>query len=220
MADTTTKKAYEERARLIDLYAVAAVNLYGVLPLDTFCKIFNSHKHEVLDEQEASAVLSQFSGRDYMILDGYLAYSVGENVKALVESILKQTEGKPRYVPNNKEDFFKHLDLYYTEIPEIMEKIEAIFEKVLKHKNEVQLLMGEFMQMLKLDYPLQEFAALVDSYEMNFETPEDGDTYFALVIEAKNNSRTWTNKGFTPRQMAGLKAQMQAMRGAEENSGK
>ena len=207
----TTKKVNDERARLIDLYAVAAVNLYGVLPIDIFCKIFNSHKNEALEEQEANAVLTQFSGRDYMIVDGYLAYAVGENVGALIESILKQTEGKPRYVPNCKEDFLKHLDLYYTEIPEILEKIEEIFEKVLKHNNEVKLLMGEFLQMLKLDYPLQEFAALTEGYEMYFDTPEDGNTYFSLVIEAKNNSRTWTNKGFTPRQMAGLKAQMQAM---------
>lgn len=213
----TTKKVNDERARLIDLYAVAAVNLYGVLPMDVFCKIFNSHGNAPLDEQEAKNVFNKFSGRDYMILDGYLVYAVGENVGALVETILKQTEGKPRYVPNCKEDFLKHLDLYYTEIPEILEKIEEIFRKVLKHKNEVSLLMGEFLQMLKLDYPLQEFASLVDGYEMRFDTPEDGNQYFALVIEAKNNSRTWTNKGFTPRQMAALKQKIQAM---QEESGK
>lgn len=209
MAETTKK--YEERARLIDLYAVAAVNLYGVLPVDVFCKIFNSHKNGLLEEKEATEVLKKFSGRDYMLIDGNLVYAVGENVKALTKTILKQTEGKPRYVPNCKEDFLKHLDLYYTEIPEVLEKIEKIFEKVLKHKNEVSLLMGEFLQMLKLDYPLQEFASLVDGYEMRFDTPEDGNTYFALVIEAKNNSRTWTNKGFTPLQMAALKQRMQAM---------
>lgn len=211
MAETTKKGKNLDRARLIDSYAVAAVNLYGVLPIDIFCKIFNSHKNTLLEEKEAAEVLKSFSGRDYMVLDGYLVYAVGENVAALIETILKQTEGKPRYVPNSREDFFKHLDLYYTEIPEILEKIEAIFEKVLKRKNEVSLLMGEFLQMLKLDYPLQEFAALADSYEMNFETPEDGNTYFTLVIEAKNNSRTWTNKGFTPRQMAALKQKMQEM---------
>ena len=204
-------KTYDERVRLIDSYATAAVNLYGVLPIDIFCKIFNSHKNEELSLEEATAVLKEFSGREYMISGEYLAYAVGEDVEALVETILKQTEGKPRYVPNSKEDFLKHLDLYYTEIPEILENIEKIFEKILKHKNEVNLLMGEFLQMLKLDYPLQEFAALVEGYEMHFDTPEDGNAYFALVIEAKNNSRTWTNKGFTPRQMAALKQRMQEM---------
>ncbi len=208
MAET---KTYDERVRLIDSYAVAAVNLYGVLPIDIFCKIFNSHKNESLERNEAETVLKEFSGRDYMVSDEHLAYAVGEDVGALIETILKATEGKPRYVPNCKEDFLKHLDLYYTEIPEILENIEKIFEKILKHKNEVNLLMGEFLQMLKLDYPLQEFASLIDGYEMHFDTPEDGNEYFALVIEAKNNSRTWTNKGFTPRQMAALKQRMQEM---------
>ena len=92
MAEATKRKTSEERARLIDSYAVAAVNLYGVLPIDIFCKIFNSHQNEELNIDEADAVLKSFSGRDYVVLDGYLAYAVGENMGAFIETISKQTE--------------------------------------------------------------------------------------------------------------------------------
>ena len=205
------KNAYVtyEKERLIDLYGAAAVNLYGALPLDIFCKIFNSHGNEPLKTDEAQKVLKENAGREYILIGNTLAYAAGENVSALIESIEKQTAGKPRYVPNSREAFLEHLDLYYTEIPEVLEKIRAIFERVLKNKTEANLFMGEFVQMLRLDYPLQEFAALADSYEMVFERPEDGEAYLALVIEAKNNSRTWANKGFTPREMAVLRSQNQ-----------
>ncbi len=194
------------REILIEQYAIAAVNLYGVLPIDIFCKIFNSHGHEPLLEDEAKTVLSKNAGRAYILYQDKLACAVGDNVAALVETVEKQTEGKPRYVPNSTDAFLEHLDLYYTEIPEIIDQIRALFLKVLKNKNEVSLIMGELMQMLRLDYPLQEFANLADSFQMQFETAEDGNAYFALVIEAKNNSRVWANKGFTPRELAGLMA--------------
>lgn len=198
-----------ERERLIDLYGAAAVNLYGALPLDIFCKIFNSHGNEPLEVEEAEKVLKKQAGREYILIDDTLAFAAGENVAKLMETLEKQTAGKPRYVPNSRDAFLEHLDLYYTEIPEVLEKIRALFERVLKNKTEANLFMGEFMQMLRLDYPLQEFASLADSYEMVFERPEDGEQYFALVIEAKNNSRIWANKGFTPREMAVLRSQQQ-----------
>ena len=220
--DEQGKTAYSnpkaERNRLIDMYATASVNLYGVLPLDIFCKIFNSHGHEPLEEAEALSVLQKTTGREYVIYENYLAFSVGDSVEQLVKTIIKQTEGKPRYVPNNAEEFLKYLDLYYTEIPETIEKLHDHFERVLKNKTEVSLVLGEFMQMLRLGYPLQEFAELIDSFALEYQSPDDGDAYFALVIEAKNNSRTWENKGFTPREMASLRMQMQ--KGAAQKVGR
>lgn len=206
-----------ERERLIELYATAAVNLYGALPLDIFCKIFNSHGNDPLEREEATGVLQKNAGREYILHEENLAFAAGENVAALIETLEKQTAGKPRYVPNSSEAFLEHLDLYYTEVPEIIKEVRALFERVLKNKTEANLLVGEFMQMLRLDYPLQEFANLADSYEMAFETPEDGERYFALVIEAKNNSRVWANKGFTPRELAGLRSRMQRMQQVGRN---
>ncbi len=193
-----------ERSSLIDLYATAAVHLYGMLPLTIFCKIFNSHGNEMLAPAEAKTVLSLSAGREYVLYEDKLVFAAGESVQALVEALEKQTEGKPRYVPNSKESFLQFTDMYYTETPELIEKIYDLFYGVLKQKNEASQLIGEFMQMLRLDYPLQEFASLLESYGTAWETPEHGEQFFALVIEAKNQSRIWANKGFTPRELAYL----------------
>ncbi len=193
-----------ERNSLIDLYATAAVHLYGMIPLETFCKIIASHGNEPLSEAEAKSVLSGYVGREYVIYKDMLVFAAGESIPALVEALEKQIEGKPRYVPSSKESFLQFTDMYYTETPELIEEIYDLFYSVLKQKNEASLLVGEFMQMLRLDYPLQEFANLLGSYGTAWETPEHGERFFALVIEAKNQSRIWANKGFTPRELAYL----------------
>ncbi|MBQ4087990.1 MAG: SEC-C domain-containing protein [Clostridia bacterium] len=203
-----------ERNSLIDLYATAAVHLYGMLPVETFCKIFNSHGNEPLEEAEAAQTLQKFAGREYVIFEDKLVFAAGENVPALVEALEKQTAGKPRYVPNSKETFLEHTNMYYTDVPELMEQVHEFIAGVLKNKNEATLLLGEFMQMLRLDYPLQEFAGLLADYRSTPETREEGERFFALVIEAKNNSRIWANKGFTPRELAVL------MRNAPKNIGR
>lgn len=193
-----------ERGRLIDMYATAAVNLYGMLPLETFCKIFNSHGNETLMETEAIDTLKEYAGREYVLYKDKLVFAAGDSVPDLVETLEKQTANKPRYVPNSKENFLAYTDMYYTEVPELIEQVRLLFCGVLKNQNEAALLVGEFMQMLRLDYPLQEFTMLLESYQTELETPENGERFFALVIEAKNNSRIWANKGFTPRELAVL----------------
>ena len=192
------------RDSLIDMYATASVHLYGMLPLETFCKIFNSHGNDLLEVEEAISVLQKYAGREYMIVEDRLVFAAGDNAQALIETLDQQTAGKPRYVPGSKEAFLEYTDMYYTEIPALMEQIYDVVYEVLKNKNEATLMLGEFMQMLRLDYPLQEFAALIENYRTEAETPQDGERYFALVIEAKNNSRIWANKGFTPRELAVL----------------
>lgn len=192
------------RESLIDLYATASVYLYGMLPIETFCKIFNSHGNDPLDEAEAVSALQKQAGREYMLYQDKLVIAVGENVEALVKTLEEQTAGKPRYVPNSKETFLAYADMYYTDIPQLMEQVHDVCSKVLKNQNEATLMVGEFMQMLRLNYPLQEFAGLLAEYQTALETPEDGERFYALVIEAKNNSRIWANKGFTPRELAVL----------------
>ena len=208
------KSVEAEREGLLDLYATAAVHLYGMVPLDIFVKIFNSHGNEPLTEKEAADVLGKYVGRTYVLFENKLVYAAGESVPALVEALEQQTAGKPRYVPNSKESFLEYADMYRTDVPEIMEQIHDLVYSVLQNKNEATMFIGELMQMLRLDYPVQEFANLLMEYQTALTTTDMGERYFALIIEAKNQSRIWANKGFTPRELAVL------MRNTPKNVGR
>ena len=86
--------------------------------------------------------------------------------------------------------------------PEIPEKIKAFFRPLLKSESQVFTICSEFLQMLRLDYPIQAFLGLLPQYGISPDTV--GQNFTNLVIEAKNSSRIWKNKGFTPPEMARL----------------
>lgn len=197
----------QDKVRLLHLYASAAVNLYGLVSLSTFCKIFNSHNEEQTNEAEVTQILAAHSGEEYAIYDGFLVFPAGEDVPALVEDLKKEIKGKPRYVPADRESFLKYLDFYYMDTPEIPKKIQAYFTPLLKNQSEVFAIFGEFLQMLRLDCPLQAFFELPEAYNIAPERVERN--FMNLVIEAKNSSRIWKNKGFTPPETARLKGTAQ-----------
>ena len=190
------------KAALVHLYACAAVNLYGFVPLSTLCKIFNSQNEETLETKEAKEVLTANSGEEYLLIEDVLVFPAGNDTPELLAHLQQETEGKPRFVPASRESFLKYLDFYYMDAPEIPEKIKVFFEPLLHSEPRVFSICSEFLQMLRLDYPIRAFLELLPQYGISPETVGQGFTN--LVIEAKNNSRIWKNKGFTPPEMARL----------------
>lgn len=193
------KKAFvpQDKAELVQLYASAAANLYGFVSLATFCKIFGKLSDIHLDLEEAREILSKTSGAEYVLYRDFVVFPAGDETPALLDDLYKEAHGKPRYVPDCSEDFLNYLDIYYTDTPEITEKIKAYFGSFYGGVYREQLT-RDFLQMLKLDYPIQEF---VDCFGNEKIADEQ---LLPLVIEAKNASRIWKNKGFTPVEMARL----------------
>lgn len=191
-----------DKKQLLHLYACAAVNLYGIVSVSTFCKIFNGQNEMQTNEAEATQILLDNRGREYAVCDGFLVFPAEEEIPLLVERLRKQIKGKPRYVPDSREMFLKYLDFYYMENAEIVKKIKNFFSSLFDTENEVFAICGEFMQMLRLDYPVQAFAELPIAYGLAPEAVNQ--SFFNLVIEAKNSSRIWINKGFTPPEFARL----------------
>ncbi len=190
----------EDTWELVHLYASAAVNLYGFVSLPTFCKIFNGHNDAQIKISETEQYLTARSGEEYAVCNGCLVFPAGPDTPALLEDLLSEAHGKPRYVPNDRASFLRYLDIYYTDTPEITEKIRAYLKDLYQDEKRAELATNEFLQMLKLDYPIAEFTALFAEGD-----EEEDHRLFALVIEAKNASRIWKNKGFTPVEAARLK---------------
>lgn len=178
---------------LVHLYACAAANLYGFVSLPTFCKIFNGHQEEKIKPKETEEYLLKRAGEEYEIVEGFLVFPAGENTPELLKDLLKDAHGKPRYVPADSGSFLKYLDVFYTDTPEITEKIKT-YLKARFGAYQAEELLHHFLHMLRLDYPVQEFMEMFSFSQ----TPEEDGALFPLVVEAKNASRIWKNKGFTP----------------------
>ncbi len=190
----------QDKWELVHLYASAAVNLYGFVSLSTFCKIFNGHNEAQIHTLETEQYLAARSGEEYVVHNGFLVFPAGQDSAALLKDLLSEAHGKPRYVPGDRAAFLKYLDIDYTDTPEITEKIKKYLFGLYHDETTVTLATKEFLQMLRLDYPIHEFSAVFGG-----ESEAAEQQLFTLVVEAKNASRIWKNKGFTPVEAARLK---------------
>ena len=189
----------DDKESLVLLFASAAANLYGFVSLKTFCKIFGKLTDIHLDLGEARDILSKRTGAEFELLKDFVMFPAGDETSALLENLLSFAHGKPRFVPESKEEFLKYLDVYYIDSPGLAEKIKDYFASLSGNKFEAENLFCDFVQMLKLDYPIESFNEFLVPYEK-----EADQSYFNLIIESKNASRIWKNKGFTPLEMARL----------------
>jgi len=189
----------DDKESLVILFASAAANLYGFVSLKTFCKIFGKLTDVHLDSGEARDILSKNKGAEFELYKDFVMFPAGDETPALLDNLLSFAHGKPRFVPESKEEFLKYLDVYYIDAEGLSEKITDYFVSLSGNKFEAANLFNDFVQMLKLDYPIESFNELLAHFG---ETPDQN--FFNLIIESKNASRIWKNKGFTPVEMARL----------------
>jgi len=192
-----------QNAHIITLYASAAVNLYGALSVFTLCKIYNSHKDGHITEDEAKKHLLAHSGEAYVLLGDDVVFPAGEETGALLTHLKRETEGKPRFVPNSRAAFLRYLELYDFGTEEWADKFLSCVQGVLKSDDAAQQFLREASEMLRLDYPVSEFLSLFEQYGV--KNAESDMALMACVIDAKNHARLWKNKGFTPVEIAKLR---------------
>ena len=127
-------RAWKERYDLLDRYARAAANLYGVIPLEEFVEIFNSQNTQETSPEETVSALLKHSvvQKLYCIWHGLLMVSdFAEDHFEGVAELMAQTEGKPRYIPASAE-LLRYADWnYYERTPEVI-ALEDFFVKEAK----------------------------------------------------------------------------------------
>ena len=107
--------AKKERTDLIHAYAMAAVNLYGVIPQGDLIRLFNTQNGKKITEEELFSVLIRHIslGCGYALWEEYLVNDAFEaNNYQDVPDLLKRIGDKPRYIPP-KQEFLKYADPEY-----------------------------------------------------------------------------------------------------------
>ena len=106
---------------MIHAYAMAAVNLYGVIPQGDLIRLFNTQNGKKITEEELFSVLIRHIslGCGYALWEEYLVNDAFEaNNYQDVPDLLKRIGDKPRYIPP-KQEFLKYADPdYYEQVPE------------------------------------------------------------------------------------------------------
>ena len=198
-------QARKERSDLIHAYAMAAINLYGVVAKDDLLKIFSMQNRPALNEEELDLVLLRQIAREcgYVLLGTEIASEAfSYNQYRDIPDLLARVGNKPRYIPT-KTEFLKYADPDYYEPTAYTQELEQHL-RTSCHLDRQRLseLMIELHYAIVLEAPIQRLLDLFVEYGVELSAVEL-HTIAKLLVELSNHTRLWSNNGHTPSELAG-----------------
>lgn len=193
----------KERYDLLDRYARAASNLYGVLPMEEFIEIFNAQNAQKTDLEEAASALIKHSVVEqlYCIWHGLLVVGdFAEDDFEGVEDLVARTDGKPRYVPA-KDELLRYVDWnYYERTPEVL----ALEDFLAKEANLPILMASQVITdiyfAIASESNMSEIFGILEDHHITLKE-DQLQPFMNRYAAMANTTRLWSNKGHTPSEL-------------------
>ena len=185
----------------LNLYAKAAVNLYGIIRREEFVEIFNTQNEDQTTAEEVFNILLPNVLKDkwYGFYEDYLVhYLVLENFD-LVEYLKKEQTGKTRYLPS-KEKFIKYECEDYEDTNH-WRNVNMFMGDAFGYSQNTTDSFFEIKGYLKLGIGTNEIGKILEKHDIVFGDLKQAQKLFDKIMIASNNSRIWQNKGYTPDEM-------------------
>jgi len=199
---------------LIKKYAFAAVNLYGVIELNDFVDVYNHYETDPLTSKEAVTVLELLASIDGIsmsfkqnILTNSLFYLDGRSEIEKAKDLLKIQSTKPKYLPL-KDEFLKYEDDEYIEP---MDCLMALYHFIKENKlvkikptydiwYDIMVLHDQYM----FDNQITYFMDYIEQRGYVFSNETKKQVFTDLLLDIQNNTRMYTNNGYTPNELKKL----------------
>lgn len=191
-------------------YALAAVNLYGVIAKTEFIGIFNLQNEKQTNIDEVCAVLPRYIevGAPYCFWEDYIvSIEFGENNFSDVQDLLHQIGDKPRFLPD-KTDFLKYANWYFFEHTHQAEEVKHYLINHL-YVNEATTLevLSEIHFAFVVEAGIQAAIDVLDEFGISI-TDSQLEPLTQLLVQMSNSTRLWSNNGHTPDEMVNLMPRM------------
>ncbi|HHY81647.1 MAG TPA: hypothetical protein GX505_03080 [Clostridiales bacterium] len=187
--------------KLLDSYARAAVNLYGVISRKDFVDIFNKHNSYKTTEEEIYILLLPLVLKDrwYCFYKEYIVHYLFFDSFNHADYLLKQQTDKPRYIPE-KEEFLKYINENY-EDNDYWWNVRRFMFDVFGYSKNTLVGYEEIRSYITYGDGISELSFILDSHNFIFDSEKQLQEFLTLIMNAKNNTRIWENKGHTPAEM-------------------
>ncbi|MDD3382254.1 MAG: SEC-C domain-containing protein [Bacilli bacterium] len=189
------------KARLkktLDIFVKASLNLYGVIEITEFVKIFNKFTKENVTENDVYTILlpNVIKYGWYCFYKNFLISFVFLEDFSWAEYIIKVQEGKPRYIPT-KEKFLRFENPNY-EDNTYWYDVNFFLIDIFGYHNINQKLFSDIRSSGMSNDGLNKILKVLENSNLIFKNIEETNQFLELVVKAKNNTRIWENKGYTP----------------------
>jgi len=193
--------------KLLDTYAKAAVNLYGVIGIKEFAEIFNGQNTEHTNADEVFALLLPLvlKSKWYCFYKDHIVHYWAIEDFDFADYWIKVQGDKPRYIPA-KDELLKYENEYYECETQVAcwEKLREYAKKIWPENYKTYLLISELKEVPELSTGVNELSEIFDKFGLVFDDQKQAQEFINLYMEARNNTRIWSNKGYSPNELRKL----------------
>ena len=187
--------------KLLDSYARAAVNLYGIISRDDFIDIFNKQNSDQTSSEEIYILLLPLVLKEgwYGFYKEYIVhYSFFDDFDQ-VHYLLEHQADKPRYIPK-KNEFHKYVIEDYVD-NEHWWNVGHFMRDVFGYNKDTSEGYEEIRNYITYGDGIRELGSILDRHNLMLSGEEQLQNFINRIMLAKNNTRIWENNGYTPSEL-------------------
>lgn len=187
--------------KLMDSYARATVNLYGIIGRDAFVEIFNAQNTEKTTEGEIYVLLLPLVLKDgwYGFYKEYLVHYSFFNDFDLVSYLQKEQGDKPRYIPEKDELLKYTLEDY--EDNDGWRDVHKFMLDSFGYSKDLWDCYQKVRDYISYGNGIKELGPILDEHGLSFCSEKQLGTFLDFLTSAKNSMRLWENNGYTPAEL-------------------
>ncbi len=187
--------------KLLDSYARAAMNLYGIISRDDFIDIFNEQNIDQTTGDEIYILLLPLVLKDgwYCFYKEYIVHYSFFNDFDQADYLLEHQADKPRYIPE-KDEFLKYVIEDY-EDNDHWWNVRCFMRDVFGYSKDTSEGYEEVRNYITYGDGIRELGAILDRHNLIFSGEKQLQEFINLIMLTKNNTRIWENNGYTPSEL-------------------
>ena len=187
--------------KLLDSYARAAVNLYGIISRDDFIDIFNKQNVDQTSSEEIYILLLPLVLKSgwYGFYKGYIVHYWFFDDFDQADYLLKHQADKPRYIPE-KTEFLEYVDEDYADNDHWWDVRRYMWD-VFGYSKDTAEGYEEVRNYITYGNGIRELGSILDRHNLIFNGEEQLQEFIDRIMSAKNNTRIWENNGCTPSEL-------------------
>ena len=187
--------------KLLDSYARAAVNLYGIISREDFVDIFNKQNIDRTTDEEIYILLLPLVLKDgwYGFYKEFIVHYWFFDDFNQADYLLEHQADKPRYIPE-KNEFLKYVIEDYADNDHWW-NVRCFMRDVFGYSKDTFEGYEEVRSYITYGDGIRELGSILDSHNLIFDGEKQLQEFINLIMLAKNNTRIWENNGYTPSEL-------------------
>jgi len=187
--------------KLLDSYAKAAVNLYGIISRKEFVEIFNSQNADKTIDEEVYVLLLPLVLKNtwYCFYKEYIVHYWAIRDFSQADYLLGHQPNKPRYIPE-KDEFLKYENEEYEDNVHWLDVRKFMWD-AFGYNIKISEGFREVREYITYGNGMSELNSIFERHNIMFHSEEQLIEFINLITHAKNNTRIWDNNGYTPSEL-------------------